>query len=240
MIWSWLRLSAAAVGLSGVIAGLIVNVDRATRQSQDLALVLSNYFSLFTILSTLILAGTLVTAAVWSLRHPGRSPEPRVIALALAGITGPVLLLGVVYNVLLRGLPSELASTDPPGIHALDVWATETLHVILPLYLLIDLFLAPRRRGLPWWSLAAVVAYPLVWLLYTLGRGAVTPDPTGSNPWWYPYPFLDPHGSGGWPSVLVYIAVMLVVLLGIAAGVIAVGRIRSRRAASPRPVPPVG
>ncbi|GAA1921484.1 Pr6Pr family membrane protein [Microbacterium aoyamense] len=232
MVWAWLRIAVAVVGFSGVVAGFIVNVDRARREGQDLGLVLANYFSLFTIVSTIILIVTFVIAGLWSLRNPGRSPEPRGIALAIAGITGPILLLGIVYNALLRGLPSEIALTDPSGIHSLDVWATESLHVIIPLYLLVDLFFASRRRALSWWSLAVIVAYPLLWLTYTLIRGGLTPDPSGAHDWWYPYPFLDPHGGGGWPSVLIYVAVMLVVLVAIGAGIVAVGRLRSRRAAA--------
>jgi len=231
MHWSWLRLAAAAVGLSGVVAGFIVNVDRATRQNQDLGLVLANYFSLFTILSTILTVVALTTAAIWRMRNPGSSPEPFGIALGIAIITGPLLLLGVVFNVLLRGDPSEVALADPAGIHFLDSWATETLHVWLPLYLLVDLLFATRRRGLPWWSLAVLVAYPLVWILYTMVRGELTPDPSGVTTWWYPYPFLDPHGPAGWAGAFTYIGVLTVALVAIGAVVIAVGRFRERRAA---------
>ena len=66
MHWSWLRLAAAAVGLSGVVAGFIVNVDRATRQGQDLGLVLANYFSLFTIITTILTVAALTVAAMWT------------------------------------------------------------------------------------------------------------------------------------------------------------------------------
>ena len=49
--------------------------------------------------------------------------------------------------------------------------------------------------------------------------------------WWYPYPFLDPHGDGGWGSALMYIAAIFVAFVGIGAGIIAIGRHRERRAA---------
>jgi hypothetical protein len=231
MLWSWSRLAAAAVGLTGVIAGFVVNVDRATRQSQDLWAVLANYFSLFTIITTILTAAALTVAAAWSMKNPGTSPEPFGIALWIALVTGPMLLLGVVYNVLLRGLPSEVALTDPPPIAFLDSWATETLHVVLPLYLLVDLLFATRRRGLPWWTVAALVGYPLVWIVYTMVRGELTPDPSGATTWWFPYPFLDPHGEAGWAGAFTYIGVLLVALLAIGAIIIAVGRFRERRAA---------
>ncbi|GAA1955328.1 Pr6Pr family membrane protein [Microbacterium deminutum] len=230
MYWSWLRLGAAATALSGVGAGYIVNVDRATRQGQDLGLVLANYFSMFTIVSAILTVGALTAAAVWSMQHPGSSREPFGVALGIAGVTGPVILLGVVFNVLLRGAPSGAALSDSPGIAVMDSYATEVLHVVLPLYLLVDLVFATRRRGLPWWSLSVLIGYPVVWILYTMVRGELTPDPSGATPWWYPYPFLDPHGAGGWMSAFTYIAVLTAALVGIGAIVIAVGRYRERRA----------
>lgn len=229
-IWAWLRIAAAIVGVSGVIAGFIVNVDRATREGWDLGLVLANYFSLFTILTTVLTVIILLIAAVWSLRNPGTSREPFGIALGLAVVTGPILLLGIVYNVLLRAPPSGVAAEDSSGIAFLDSWAVETLHVVLPLYLLLDLVFAPRRRGLPWWSLAVVVAYPVVWVTYTMVRGTLIANPDGSNPWWYPYPFLDPNGDGGYASAFTYIAVMTAGLLLIGALIIAIGRWREKRA----------
>lgn len=231
MHWSWMRLGAAAVGLSGIAAGYIVNVDRSARQGHDLAVVLANYFSLFTIVSTMLSVGALTAAATWSRMHPERTREPLGIALALAVVTGPILLLGVVYNLLLRGAPSTLALADSPGIAMLDTYAVEVLHVVLPLYFLADLLFATRRRGLPWWGLAVIAAYPLVWLGHTMVRGEFVADPFGTTAWWYPYPFLDPHGPGGWGSVLLYIAAIFVGLLGIGAGTIAIGRHRERRAA---------
>lgn len=230
MHWSWMRLAAAGMGVSAVAAGYIVNVDRATRQGQSLSLVLANYFSMFTIVSTLLSAAALAAAATWARMHPERTREPLGIALALAITTGPVLLLGVVYNVLLRGVPSEVAAADSAGIVMLDTYAVEVLHVIVPLYLLVDLLCATRRRGLPWWSLPVLVVYPLTWLLYTMVRGELVADPSGVAGWWYPYPFLDPHGAGGWGSVLIYIAGIFAAFVAIGAGIIAIGRYRDRRA----------
>lgn len=230
MHWSWMRSAAAGMGVSAVAAGYIVNVDRATRQGQSLSLVLANYFSMFTIVSTLLAVGALATAATWARMHPDRTREPLGVALALAVVTGPMLLLGVVYNVLLRGVPSEVAGADSAGIAMLDNYAIEMLHVVLPLYFLADLLFATRRRGLGWWALPVLAAYPLVWLLHTMIRGELVADPSGAADWWYPYPFLDPHGAGGWGSALIYIAGIFAAFLAIGAGIIEIGRYRERRA----------
>jgi hypothetical protein len=231
MRWSWFRIAAAVIALSGVVAGFIVNIDRASREQQDLELVLVNFFSLFTIVSSLLSVIALVAAASWAQRHPGTSREPFGIALALAAVAGPVLLLGIVYNVLLRETPSGIALGDSAGIALLDSWAVEVLHVVLPIYFVLDLLLAPRRRGLPWWSLAVFAGYPLGWTIYTMVRGLRVSNPDGSTSWWYPYPFLDPHGAGGYPSAFLYIGAMLVGFLAIGAIIIAIGRYREKRAA---------
>lgn len=230
MHWAWFRIAAAITGFSGVVAGFIVNVDRATRQGQSLAAVLANYFSLFTIVSTSLSVVALLVAASWAMRHPGASREPLGIALAIAAVTGPILLLGIVYNILLRGLPSAVALGDSAGIAMLDSYAIEVLHVVLPIYFLLDLLLAPRRRALPWSSLAVLVGYPLIWTIYTMIRGERVANPDGTTPWWYPYPFLDPHGSGGYPMAFAYIGGILLGFLAIGTGVIEIGRYRERRA----------
>jgi hypothetical protein len=76
-----------------------------------------------------------------------------------------------------------------------------------------------------------LVGYPLIWIVYTMIRGELTPDPSGATAWWYPYPFLDPHGDAGWAGAFTYIGVLLGALVGIGAITIAVGRFRERRAA---------
>lgn len=229
MIWGWFRVAAAIVASSGVLAGLLVNINRASRAGQDRGDVLANYFSLFTIVSSILSVVVLAIAARWMLGHSGPAPEPVGIALAMAAVTGPVILLGIVFNVLLRGDPAPIAATDPGWVSFLDKWATETLHVVLPLCFVVDLLFAGNRRGLPWWSLAVILSYPLVWTAYTMVRGERVVNPDGTTSWWYPYGFLDPHAAGYRP-VLAYIGGILVafVLLGVA--IIGIGRTRARRA----------
>jgi len=231
MYWTLIRIAAAVTALSGVVAGFIVNVDRAARQGHHLGAVLANYFSLFTIISSLLSVVVLVAAATWWQRHPGTSPEPMRIALGMAAVAGPVILLGLVYNALLRGLPSEAALGDSAGIALLDSYAIDVLHVVMPIYFVLDLLLAPRRRGLPWWSLGVIVGYPLAWTAYTMIRGELVANPDGSAAWWYPYPFLDPHGAGGYGSALTYIGAILAAFLVIGIGMITIGRYREKRAA---------
>ncbi len=227
MRWVWFRIAAAVVASSGVVAGLLVNIDRAMREGQDRSDVLANYFSMFTIVSSILCVIVLLAAARWTWRHPGTSPEPFGIAMALAAVTGPLLLLGIVFNVLLRGMPSAIAATDPDWVAFLDSWATETLHVVVPLYFVLDVLFADRRRALPWSSLLVILSYPLAWTVYTMVRGERVANPDGSAPWWYPYGFLDPH-TAGYASAFTYIGGIFVAFLVVGVAIIGIGRYRAR------------
>lgn len=101
--------------------------------------------------------------------------------------------------------------------------------MVIPLVLLADAFLAPRRRPLPWRAIGVVVVFPILWVLYTMIRANFVTGPATGDPWWYPYPFLDPHlVAGGYLGVAGYIVGIAVVIAAVAAGVVWIGRRRSR------------
>ncbi|WP_154402199.1 Pr6Pr family membrane protein [Ornithinimicrobium cavernae] len=132
----------------------------------------------FTIQSNLLV----VVAAVGLVADARRDgPVWRVLrADAVLGIT----LTGLVHFVLLRPL------LDLTGWSAV---ADTGLHLVSPALVVIGwLLFGPRPRldvHTVWWSLA----WPVAWLVVTLGLGEVRG--------WYPYPFLD-VGLHGYPQVL--------------------------------------
>ena len=135
-----------------------------------------------------------------------------------------MLVTGLVYNTLLRGIELPQASTPIP-------WSNETLHVIAPAFLLLDLFLAPRRRRLAWSTAGWVLVFPIVWVAYTLIRGPLVTNPVRGTPYWYPYPFLDPHTfDNGYLGVAVYVVGIAALIVGVAFFVVWIGR---RRGAPP-------
>ena len=79
-------------------------------------------------------------------------------------------------------------------------WVNALLHQVMPILVLLDWLVDPPqdgltiRRGLLW------LAFPLAWMGYTLGRGALTG--------WYPYPFLDPVSSGPGGVALYSLAIL--------------------------------
>lgn len=219
--WGALRLLAALLLLVTVASQASTTISRAAQNGWDMVTVMTNFFSYFTILSNVLAAIVLVWAAVW-LWTKGRdaAAEPLSLALALASATTYMVVTGVVYNALLRGIPL-------PG----DPWTNEVLHVVGPLFLVLDLFLAPRRRRLSWGAVGVIAALPVVWIVYTLVRGPLITSPaTGTSPW-YPYPFLDPANfANGYGGVAVYIVIIAAVILATGAGVVWVGRRRTRAA----------
>ncbi|GAA4349741.1 Pr6Pr family membrane protein [Microbacterium rhizosphaerae] len=233
MNWSSWRIVAASIAVTGVAAGLVVNIARAIRLEQDLGLVIANYFSFFTIVSAI---STIIVFFVAARRNGPLATtdgvESRSLAVAMATTSTAMIILSIVYNAMLRGLPTHFSTPDPGWVAFLDRWATETLHVVVAIYIVIDVLFAPRRRALTWRALVGIVGIPLLWAVYTMLRGPFTPAPDGTAPYWYPYPFLDPNGPTGYQTPMLYIGV-------IAASFLVVGGIlvllTHRRHGAPRP-----
>ncbi|OOB92041.1 Pr6Pr family membrane protein [Rathayibacter sp. VKM Ac-2630] len=142
-----------------------------------------NFFGFFTIQGNILLAVVLLITAGLSL---ARRPQGSGLVLARGAATGYIAIVGVVYNLLLAGLAGGV--TLP--------WANTVMHVLFPLYGVLDWLLIGDRPPLPWRRLWVVVVYPIVWLVVVLVRGATDG--------WVPYPFLDP--ANGYASVAAYVA----------------------------------
>ncbi len=221
-IWTALRFAVAALLLFTIGGQLIPTVENATAGNWHLPTVLVNFFSYFTILSNSLALIVLAWSAVWfwtSGRTSQREPLP--LALALASVTTYMIVTGIVYNVLLRGIPL-------PGAP----WTNEILHVVGPLFLLLDLLLAPRVRWLSWRAIWVVLAFPIAWVVYTMIRGPLTTAPATGASSWYPYPFLDPNSAmtGGFGGVLAYVIGIAAAIALVAVGVIWVRRRRGAAA----------
>lgn len=222
------RAIGALLGLAAILAQLTQSISNAlastTPYGSDVAVVAVNFFSFFTIQSNVLAVAVLAYGAIWGLtRGKKQSVEPRAYATVLAATTTYMVLTGIVYNVLLRGIALPQGTTV--------VWANEVLHVVIPLVMLIDLLFAPKRRALPWKTVWAIIAFPIAWIIYTLVRANFVIAPATGNAWWYPYPFLDPNiVPGRYLGVSLYIIgiALLVVITGFV--VVWVGRRRAARA----------
>ncbi len=189
--------SALAAGLTFQIIEKVANNDMVADQ----------YFTYFTIESSFLAAAVLLIGGVLALRRPVDSGP---YTLALMSVFSYAVVTAVVYNVLLRGIPDEGFVTTP--------WPGELMHVWVPLYIVLDWLFAPGRPRLRWTGLRVVIIFPLVWLAFTLVRGAITG--------WYPYPFFEP--ATGFLSIATYIVGIAVFIVALASIAIAYSRLRSR------------
>ncbi|WP_375386511.1 Pr6Pr family membrane protein [uncultured Microbacterium sp.] len=223
--WTILRLVMAAAIAAAIIAQLIASVTRSAENGQNIATVVANFFSFFTILSNAITVVVLLLLVGWHLTAGRREAvEPRGLAVALASVSTYMIITGIVYNLLLRGVQLY------PGTEPIP-WSNEVLHLVGPLFLLLDVFLAPRRRALAWNTVWIIAAFPIVWVIYTIIRGPLVTNPATGEQWWYPYPFLNPHNfDNGFGGVAIYIVVIAVAIIAVGSFVVWWGRRAGRRA----------
>ena len=195
------------VGVIRIAAGLLVLAAMIT-QIADQAIydtfVPAEYFSYFTIQSSMMNIVVLITGGVLALRY---RRDTVLYTGVRSAITVFAVVTAVVYNVLLRGIP-------PEGYVGVQ-WPTEVHHVWIPIYIVIDWLFATGRARIGYRWLWVAVGYPIAWCAFTLTRGAATG--------WYPYPFINP-ATGGWGSVLVYIVGLASFIVGLAALAIAYSR----------------
>lgn len=228
LAWSALRLLMAAAIAVAVAAQFLKSMGTAAGLGRDAATTAANFFSFFTILSNVSAAVVLAWAALWWVTRGRRSggAEPPALGVALACVSTYMIVTGIVYNTLLRGIQLPQGSEPIP-------WSNEILHLVAPIFLLLDVLLGPARARLPWSRLFVVVAFPLAWVVYTLVRGPLTVNPATGDPWWYPYPFLDPHVQPwGYGGVALYIVGIAILVAAVAWLVLAVGRQRATRSGS--------
>lgn len=192
-----------AVALQLIIAARVSGtphqVTIGTLAGSSLAGRIIRVLSFFTIQSNLLCG---IVSAQLAVRPDRDGPAWRALRLAaLVGIT----VTGVVYSTVLA------AVHEPNG--AAETTVNVIVHYIVPVSVVAGwLAFGPRPR-ISWATVLASLLFPLLWLAYTLVRGAI---------WkWYPYPFLDVP-SHGYLRVAVN-AVLVTVVVGLVAALFAVG-----------------
>lgn len=200
------RVRDIVAALLGLVAwsalGLqyVLSIGTALANGKTWASGAVTYFSYFTILTNTLVAIVLTVPLVHPQSPVGRwlsSPGPRSAAAAYISV------VGLVYSLALRQI------WDPQGAQLI---ADRLLHDVIPvLYLLFWVFFVEKGR-LRWQDVGGWLAYPLVYVAYTLARGAAID--------WYPYPFLDVTQLG-YIVVLGHVIVLTGGFLGI--GLVFVG-----------------
>jgi hypothetical protein len=183
----------------------------------DLALRTGNFFSAFTFEVNLLGAAVLVVGA-WMLWRRGGT-EPLWFTRVRLCLLAAIVIVGLVYNLLLRSAPTG------PG--ELLVWANDVVHVVAPVAVVLDWLVAPRSPRLPFTSALVVALYPVTWLVYTLIRAVLVPDELLRTPYYYPYGFLNPH-EHGWSPVVTMIGELLVLVIVVGLVGVLIARLEDR------------
>jgi hypothetical protein len=189
------RLVFALVTIAAIMSQAVASINLGIFRP-------GNYFSYFTIDSNLIATALLlVGVARWRTTNPSALDVLRGAGVVYMSVTG------VVFTLLLSGVDVDTQLK----------WVNTVVHELMPLVMLADWLIAPPASRLNLRQGSLWLLFPLVWIIYTLIRGAA------SN--WYPYPFLNP-ANGGYGSVTLYCVGILVFMLVVCGAVVWLGNLR--------------
>ncbi len=169
---------------------------------------LADNLSYFTYWSNIAIA-VVATSLAW---HPGARSALRRSARNTATLM--IVLTGVLYVTL-------IAPTDVV-VGPVNVLINTLVHYVTPSLALVVWLVVGPRGWFTWRESLRVYAVPVVYLAYTLARGALTHT--------YPYDFFD-VARYGYGSVLITMGVILVGAYAVSALFVVVDRVLTRRAA---------
>ena len=173
------------------------------RPDVDLVASTVKFFSLFTILSNVLAALALLLPVLMPSTWLGRFFDRPAVR---TGLTGYIIIVGVVYFLLLRNLSHHQG------------WALffeHTLHYVTPPLFVLDWLLFVPKRDVDWKVGFASLGFPALYIAWTLVHGA--------SAGWYPYPFVDVPRLG-YARALVNIAGLIVAFLGLELALVGIGR----------------
>ncbi|HEY8304341.1 MAG TPA: Pr6Pr family membrane protein [Solirubrobacteraceae bacterium] len=196
----------AAIRVYRVLGAIAVLAAIAYQLAKGLAregISTTDYFSYFTELSNLFAAAMFLHGSVRMAEERSRTVE-----MLRGAAVVYMLTTGIVYAVLLSGhVP-------------IYPWVNTILHRVIPLAVVLDWLIDPPRVRLePIRTIALWMAFPTVYIAYTLARGAIVD--------WYPYFFVNPHRHGGYLLVAADCTAVTVGIVGLILATTWVGNRRS-------------
>lgn len=192
------KLFFGLLGFSAIVTEIATIVERGRFN-------LINFFSYFTIESNILVFITLFFSAIavaW-----GKNSKLDTLRSA---VTLYILVVGIGFSFLLAGLENVALTAVP--------WDNVVLHYIMPIAMLVDFLVDRPKRMLSFTRSLYWLLFPIVYLAYSLTRGALTG--------WYPYPFLNPD-TAGYGAIAFTVSCLLVLGLGLLWGICRLsGRVR--------------
>lgn len=162
---SWARVLAGLIALAAW-AGIAIHFHALANGPASWAAALWTLIGYFTITTNLLVAIVFTGVAL----RGGAFASPCLIGGTLLSI----VLVGIVYALLLRGLRELTAGSELANV---------LLHQATPLMTTVFWFAFVRKGALTWRDPLLWALYPLGYFVYALGRGAAEGR--------YPYPFID-------------------------------------------------
>lgn len=143
-----------------------------------------NFLSFFTVQSNIFVCFYLIISA---LAVFGSQWARKIAFNPLLGalVTTYITVTGVVYCC---GIPLGFTppfTWDTPG-HSITSFIQVFHHMIIPPFMILLWFIPPTDKKLSYKKLWAFSIYPVVYIAFSMARGAV------SDPQFYPYPFFNP------------------------------------------------
>lgn len=192
----WGRLVLLAVAVLDIAAAVWTATHLAAGGT------IANFFSYFTIQSNLIIIAVWLGIALFD-------PQGRRWQQIRCAATLYIVITGVVYALLLQNI----------AVGIMYPWTNDTLHRVTPLVAFVDWLLVPAALGISARLIGVLLAYPIVYGVYTLIRGPIVD--------WYPYPFIDPR-SQGYGSMAIGLVVLVIAFVILAVAVVSLGELASR------------
>ncbi len=168
---------------------------------------IGNFFGYFTILTNLLVALCFTVVLLSPSSRAGRFFSRPAVQSGIALYIG---IVGLVYSLALRAL------WDPQGWQKT---ADMILHDIIPVLYLVYWIFFVLKGSLKWKDVLTWLIYPLIYIIYTTIRGAVTG--------WYPYPFIDVN-TLGYAHTLRNTGILLIAFTGVGLLLIGIDRLISR------------
>jgi len=170
----------------------------------EIAVTSIRFFSFFTILTNILAAAALLVPLI--------APHSAVSSFLArpsvrTGIAGYIIMVGVVYHLLLR------------GVSAREGWELTfelMLHYLTPPLYVLDWLLFVSKRAVGWHVGLDALGLPLAYVGWTMVHGALSG--------WYPYPFVDVPELG-YARVLANIIALILAFLVLEVALVGVGRL---------------
>jgi hypothetical protein len=184
------------IGWFALIAQFYIN---ANLKANPLPEMIVRYFSYFTIQTNIVVA---VCYTVLLLKPGSKWGNFFSRQQTLSAITVYILIVGLIYNTILR------FTWSPEGLQRI---VDELLHSVIPVLALIYWIVFTSKNQLQWKNILPWLIYPFAYIFYVLIRGSLSG--------FYPYPFINSTQLGinkvlvnsvGIAGVFIFISLLLV------------------------------